>query len=32
MKVRSSGNVTDELIKAYIENQSHNEDNFQITA
>jgi len=28
--VRSSGNVTDEVIKAYIENQSHDEDNFQI--
>lgn len=28
--VRSSGNVTDEVIKAYIENQSNEGDNFQI--
>ena len=28
--VRSSGNVTDEIIKNYIEKQSHNDDNFKI--
>ena len=28
--VRSSGNLTDEIIKNYIEKQSHNDDNFKI--
>ena len=28
--VRSSGNVTDEIIKHYIETQSHDDDDFKI--